>query len=55
MSVSIYSYRGEVSVGLLVHARLVPDPQSIVVRLQRELTAMAKLAPQAARSGQLGS
>ena len=55
MSVSIFSYRGEVSVGLLVHARLVPDPQSIIVRLQRELAAMAKLAPQAERSGQLGS
>jgi diacylglycerol O-acyltransferase len=45
MSVSIFSYNGEVTVGLLVHHQLVPDPQPIVVRLQRELAAMARLAP----------
>lgn len=45
MSVSIFSYRGEVTIGLLVHAELVPDPESIVARLPRELTAMARLAP----------
>lgn len=55
MSVSIFSYRGEVRVGLLVHAQVVPDPQSIIVRLQRELAAIAKLAPQAERNGQPGS
>ena len=45
MSVSIFSYAGEVTVGLLVHAAQVPEPQSIVDRVQRELTAMASLAP----------
>jgi len=45
MSVSILSYDGTITVGLLVHAQLVPDPQAIVERLQRELTAMARLAP----------
>jgi diacylglycerol O-acyltransferase len=44
-SVSIFSYRGTVTIGLLVHADLVPDPQSIVARLHREIAAMARLAP----------
>ena len=44
MSVSIFSYNGEITVGVLVHAQLVSDPQSIVDRLQRELTAMSRLA-----------
>jgi len=44
-SVSIFSYRGGVTIGLLVHASLVPDPRSIVTRLHRELAAMARLAP----------
>jgi WS/DGAT/MGAT family acyltransferase len=45
MSVSIFSYRGEVTIGLLVHPDLVPDPESILGRLPRELTAMTHLAP----------
>jgi diacylglycerol O-acyltransferase len=43
MSVSIYSYRGEVTVGLMVDAVLIPDPDQIVVALERELDALAKL------------
>jgi diacylglycerol O-acyltransferase len=43
MSVSIYSYRGEVTVGLMVDAALVPDPDQIVVALERELDALSKL------------
>jgi len=50
MSVSIFSYGGKITVGVLVHAQLVPDPHKIVGRLQRELTAMARLAP-VARAG----
>lgn len=46
-SVSIFSYRGGVTVGLLAHTALVPDPQSIVTRLHREVAAMARLAPTA--------
>lgn len=49
MSVSILSYAGEVTIGLLVHAELVPDPQSIVDRLGRELTGLAGLAPAGGR------
>ena len=43
MSVSIFSYRGEVTVGLMVDARLIPDPDQIVGELQRELTALSRL------------
>ncbi|HTX30374.1 MAG TPA: wax ester/triacylglycerol synthase family O-acyltransferase [Solirubrobacteraceae bacterium] len=42
MSVSIFSYRGEVTVGLMVDAALVPDPGEIVKQLERELEALAK-------------
>jgi len=47
ISVSIFSYGGRITIGLLVHAELVRDPQAIVGRLQREVAAMAKLAPAA--------
>ncbi len=43
MSVSIFSYRGEVTVGLMVDAALIPDPQEIVKQLERELTTLGKL------------
>ncbi len=45
MSVSIFSYDGRITVGLLVHAQLVPDPQTILQRLGGEVAAMARLAP----------
>ena len=37
MSVSIFSYRGEITVGLMVDAALVPDPGTIVKQLEREV------------------
>ena len=43
MSVSIFSYRGEVTVGLMVDAALIPDPDHIVEYLERELQLLAKL------------
>jgi len=43
MSVSIYSYRGEVTVGLMVDAALVPDPDRIVAQLEREIDVLARL------------
>ena len=43
MSVSIFSYRGEVTVGLMTDAALVPDPDHIVTRLERELRSLAPL------------
>jgi len=42
MSVSIFSYRGEVTVGLMVDAALVPDPDQIVRRLEHELELLAQ-------------
>ena len=45
MSVSIFSYRGEVTVGLMVDAALIPNPDRIVVRLEEELAALATLKP----------
>jgi hypothetical protein len=44
-SVSIFSYAGEITIGLLVHADVVPDPQAIAAGVQREVAAMARLAP----------
>jgi WS/DGAT/MGAT family acyltransferase len=47
MSVAIFSYRGEVTVGLMVDAKLVPDPDQIVTGLEAELDELAALAPTA--------
>ena len=44
MSVSIFSYRGEVTVGLMVDAALIPDPEQIVTQLERELKALGRLS-----------
>ncbi len=45
MSVSMFSYRGEVTVGLMVDAALIPDPDRVVAGFERELAALADLAP----------
>jgi diacylglycerol O-acyltransferase len=44
MSVSIFSYRGEVTIGLMVDAALVPDPDRIVSQLERELEGLTRLS-----------
>jgi WS/DGAT/MGAT family acyltransferase len=44
MSVSIFSYRGEVTIGLMVDAALVPEPRQIVKELEREVRALSKLS-----------
>jgi diacylglycerol O-acyltransferase len=49
MSVSIFSYRGEVTVGLMVDAALIPEPNRIVAQLEQELTALSGLHPQSRR------
>jgi diacylglycerol O-acyltransferase / wax synthase len=49
MSVSIFSYRDSVTVGLMVDSKLVPDPRTIVGQLERELDALARLPATAAR------
>ena len=43
MSVSILSYRREVTVGLMVDAALIPDPGLITSQLERELDALGSL------------
>jgi WS/DGAT/MGAT family acyltransferase len=42
-SVSIFSYRGEVTVGLMVDAGRIPDPDRIVTELEHELHALGRL------------
>jgi WS/DGAT/MGAT family acyltransferase len=49
MSVSIFSYRGEVTVGLMVDAALVPDPDQIMTELEKELRALWRLASEGRR------
>ena len=45
MSVSMFSYRGEVTIGVMVDAALIPDPDEIVMQLERELADLARLRP----------
>ena len=49
MSVSIFSYRGEVTVGLMVDAAMIPDPGHVIAQLELELEAMGRLTPGTAR------
>ena len=49
MSVSIFSYRGEVTVGLMVDAGLVPEPQQIIDALGPELDELRALTPPGTR------
>ncbi len=45
MSVSIFSYRGEVTVGLMVDAALIPTPAEIVKQVEHEVRALGRVAP----------
>ena len=45
MSLSIFSYRGKVTVGVMADAGLVPDPERIVAGVGRELEKLERLAP----------
>ena len=52
MSVSIFSYRGEVTIGLMVDAALVPAPQEIIDALTPELEDLRRESgPPAAAPG----
>ncbi|MGZ6673627.1 MAG: WS/DGAT/MGAT family O-acyltransferase [Solirubrobacteraceae bacterium] len=44
MGVSIFSYDGEVTVGLQVDAGLVPDPETIIAAFLEELAALGRMA-----------
>ena len=45
MSVSIFSYAGRVTVGVMADAGLVPDPETMVEAFGDELDALARIAP----------
>jgi diacylglycerol O-acyltransferase / wax synthase len=45
MSVSIFSYRGEVTIGLMADAAVVPEPQLIIDALGPELDELHRLEP----------
>lgn len=45
ISVAIFSYVGEITVGFSVDAGLVPDPGKIVNAFERELEAVLRLKP----------
>ncbi|MBV8430130.1 MAG: wax ester/triacylglycerol synthase family O-acyltransferase [Solirubrobacterales bacterium] len=46
LSVSIFSYRGEVTIGLMVDARLIPDPEEIAAQIEHEVRELKRLSPQ---------
>jgi WS/DGAT/MGAT family acyltransferase len=43
MSVSIFSYNGQVTVGVMADAGLVPDPEALVDGFQSELEALSQI------------
>jgi hypothetical protein len=48
MSVSIFSYNGQVTVGVMADAHLVPDPETMVDGFRSELDALARIGRQPA-------
>ena len=42
MTVSIFSYAGEVTVGFMTDSRLVPDPAPLVRAFDRELRGLCR-------------
>jgi hypothetical protein len=45
LGLSIFSYAGEVYVGIATDAGLMPDPQAIVDEFQAEIAQMLRLVP----------
>jgi WS/DGAT/MGAT family acyltransferase len=43
MTVSIFSYAGQITVGLMVDAGLIPDPETILTGFEREIQALLRL------------
>jgi hypothetical protein len=43
MSVAIFSYAGEITVGLMVDGGLIPDPEKIINSFGREVEALSRL------------
>ena len=44
MSVAIFSYAGEVTLGVMTDAGLVPDPEKIIEAFEPELDALEREA-----------
>jgi WS/DGAT/MGAT family acyltransferase len=44
MSVAIFSYAGEITVGLMVDRGLIPDPEKIVSSFGREVEALSRIS-----------
>ncbi|HEX7058303.1 MAG TPA: wax ester/triacylglycerol synthase family O-acyltransferase [Solirubrobacterales bacterium] len=51
MTVSIFSYAGEVTTGLMVDTALIPDPEPLARAYERELVRLCGARPAADRSG----
>ncbi len=43
MTVSIFSYDGQITVGLMADAGLIPEPEAIVAEFEREIEALLRL------------
>ena len=43
MTVSIFSYAGQITVGLMVDAGLIPDADGIVAELENEMEALLRM------------
>lgn len=43
VTVSIFSYAGSITVGLMTDAGLVPDPEAIVAAFESEMEALLRL------------
>ena len=43
MSISIFSYAGALTVGVMADAGLVPDPERIIEAFEREVEALMRL------------
>jgi hypothetical protein len=59
MSVTVFSYNGQISASLAVDARLIPDPERIAAGVEEELGELQRLAsrlttPERALAGQTG-
>mgnify|MGYP001335283176 CR=1 FL=1 len=46
MTISIFSYAGELTVGLMADAGLIPDPEELVTDFEKELSRLLELEPQ---------
>jgi diacylglycerol O-acyltransferase len=40
MTISIFSYKGELTVGFMIDTGLIPDPQPLVAAFEAELRAL---------------